>query len=134
MMKIKKNLNLFIVSLFILNLTAVICTASEKISPDLVKFQGTGWETDDKDANIFMGTLHNISGRDIEFIGLRCAFFDAKGVQVDHGVVEVRDVAKDGIAKFKFYPPAPFGTVTATITEVDVYAKELAAPIQAAGK
>jgi hypothetical protein len=133
-MKIKRWLHLFIVALFMLNATVAICVASEKISPDLIKFQGTGWETDAKGTNVFIGTLQNISGRDLEFIGLRCAFYDVKGVQLDHGVVEVRDVAKDGIAKFKFYPSAPFGTVTATITEVDVYAKELVAPIQAVGK
>jgi len=134
MVRIKRWSYLFIGALLILNAIIAICGASEKISSDLIKFQGTGWETDTNEKNIFIGTLQNISGRDIEFIGLRCAFFDIKGVQLDHGVVEVRSLAKDGIAKFKFYPSAPLGTVTATITEVDVYAKELAAPIQAIGK
>jgi hypothetical protein len=132
-MKIKKWRYLFIVALLMLN-SAAICGASEKVSPDSIKFQGTGWETDAKGANVFIGTLQNISGRDIEFIGLRCVFFDVNGVQLDHGVVNVRDVAKEGVVKFKFYPSAPSGTVTATITEVDVYAKELASPIQAAEK
>ena len=133
-MIIKKLLSLFIAVFLLVNATVAICGASEKISPDLIKFQGTGWEADAKGANIFIGTLQNIAGRDIEFIGLRCTFFDMKGVPLDHGVVEVRDVSKDGIAKFKFYPSAPLGTVTATITEVDVYAKELASTVKAIEK
>jgi hypothetical protein len=113
---------------------AAICGASEKVSPDSITFQGTGWERDAKGANVFIGTLQNISGRDMEFIGLRCAFFDANGVQLDHGVVTIRDVGKEERVKFKFYPSAPSGTVTATIIEVDVYAKEPASPIKAVQK
>lgn len=122
-MKIKKSFYIVLVVLLMLNLSIAICGASEKINPDLIKFQGTGWETDTKGVNIFIGTLQNASGRDVEFIGLRCAFIDGKGVELDHGLVIVRDVAKNELAKFKFYPPAPAGTVTATITEVDAYAK-----------
>lgn len=133
-MKIKKWLYLFIAALFMLNIAVAICGASEKISPDMIKFQGMGWEMDAKGANVFIGTLQNIAGKDIEFIGLRCAFYDVKGVELNHGVVNIHDVAKDGVAKFKFYPSAPSGTVTASITEVDVYAKDLASPIQAATK
>jgi|GEM_PF-1968829 len=127
MMKLKKWLYLCLTTLFILNL-APFCSASEKISPDLIKFQGTNWEYDGKGALIFTGSLQNIAGKDIEFIGLRCTFYDVKGMQLDHGVVEVRDIEKNGVAKFKFYPPAPIGTVTANITEVDVYAKESTSP------
>lgn len=122
-MKIKKWIFLLIIAVLLLNAAVAICGASEKISPDSVKFQAIGWETDDKGANVFIGTLRNISGRDIEFIGLRCAFFDTKGVELDHGVVTIRDIVKNGVDAFKFYPSAPVGTVTATITEVDVYAK-----------
>lgn len=120
-MKLKKCLYLLMAVLVIL-ISAASCEASEKLSPDLIRFLGTAWETD-KASNVFIGTLQNFSGRDIEFIGLRCTFLDAKGVQLDHGVVNVRDVVKDGIVKFKFYPSAPAGTATATIIEVDVYAK-----------
>ena len=126
-MKRKKWLYLFLTAIFLLNL-APFCSASEKISPDLIKFQGTSWEYDAKGAIIFIGSLQNISGKDIEFIGLRCSFYDIKGMQLDHGVVEVRDIEKNGVSNFKFYPSAPIGTVTANITEVDVYAKELAPP------
>jgi hypothetical protein len=122
-MKIKKWIFRLIVAVFILNVAVTISGASEKMSPDGIKFQGTGWESDANGANVFIGTLQNISGKDIEFIGLRCAFFNTKGVELDHGVVNVRDVVKDGVAAFKFYPSAPSGTVIATITEVDVYAK-----------
>lgn len=122
-MKIKKWIFLLIIAVLLLNAAVAICGASEKISPDSVKFQAIGWETDDKGANVFIGTLRNISGRDIEFIGLRCAFFDTKGVELDHGVVTIRDIVKNGVDAFKFYPSAPAGTVTATIIEVDVYAK-----------
>jgi len=122
-MKIKKWLYLFFTAVLVLTITGAICSASEKISPDLIKFQGTGWEADAKGSNVFIGTLQNLSGKDLEFIGLRCSFYDINRVQLDHGVVNVRDVAKDGFAKFKFYPSAPSGTVTATISEVDVYAK-----------
>lgn len=126
-MKLRKWLYLFLTTLFMLNL-ATICSASEKISPDLIRFQGTSWEYDAKGPLIFIGTLQNIAGKDIEFIGLRCTFYDVKGMPIDHGVVEVRDIEKNGVAKFKFYPSAPIGTVTANITEVDVYAKVLAPP------
>lgn len=133
-MKITKWLHLVLVVLLVLNGMIVICGASEKMSPDAVKFQGTGWEEGDKGTIHFVGTLQNISGRDIEFIGLRCAFFDVKGVELDHGVVTIREVRNDGVARFKFYPSAPSGTVTATIMEVDVYAKESAAPNQTVEK
>lgn len=126
-MKIKKWFYLLLTAWFMLSL-GTICSASEKISPDLIKFQGTGWEYDAKGATIFIGTLQNISGKDIEFIGLRCTFYDDKGIPLDHGVVEVRDIGKDGVAKFKFYPSSPVGTASANITEVDVYAKDSAAP------
>lgn len=126
-MKLRKWLYLFLTTLFMLNL-ATICSASKKISPDLIRFQGTSWEYDAKGPLIFIGTLQNIAGKDIEFIGLRCTFYDVKGMPIDHGVVEVRDIEKNGVAKFKFYPSAPIGTVTANITEVDVYAKVLAPP------
>lgn len=119
----KKWLYLFLTALLLQNLTTPLCSAAEKISADLIKFQGTGWEADAKGANIFIGTLQNISGKDLEFIGLRCTFYDVNRVQLDHGVVNVRDIAKDAFSTFKFYPVAPMGTVTATITEVDVYAK-----------
>jgi len=114
---------LCLITFLIWNTTATICMAAEKISPDLIKFQGTSWEADSKQGNIFIGTLQNISGKDLEFIGLRCAFYDANQAQLDHGVATVRDIGKNGVSNFKFYPPAPLGTVTATIIEVDVYAK-----------
>ncbi len=41
-MKIKKWLHLCIAALFMLNITVTICGASEKISPDIIKFQGMG--------------------------------------------------------------------------------------------
>jgi len=122
-MTIKKWIYLVLTALFLHNAAISLCDASEKISADLIKFQGTGWEADAKGVNIFIGTLQNVSGKEIEFIGLRCAFFDANRLQLDHGVVNVRDIPKDGFSTFKFYPSAPAGTVTATITEVDVYAK-----------
>lgn len=122
-MKIQKWFYLCLTILLILNTTALICDASEKISPDSIKFQGTGWEADPKEGNIFIGSLQNVSGKDIEFIGLRCSFYDVKGVELDHGVISVRDIGKNGVINFKFYPPAPPETVTATIIEVDVYAK-----------
>lgn len=122
-MKIRKWCYRFLTTLFLLNIAILSCSASDKISSDLIKFQGTGWEVDAKGANVFIGTLQNISGKDLEFIGLRCSFYDANRVQLDHGVVNVRDIAKDGFSTFKFYPSAPTGTVTATVTEVDVYAK-----------
>jgi hypothetical protein len=122
-MKIKKWIFRLGVAVLLLNAAVAICGASEKMSPDSIKFQAIGWETDAKGANVFIGTLRNISGKDIEFIGLRCGFFDTKGVELDHGVVTIRDIAKDGVDAFKFYPSAPAGTVTATITEVDIYAK-----------
>lgn len=122
-MKLKKWLYLFLTVMLILNIPGALCDASEKVSSDLIKFQGTAWESDAKGANVFIGTLQNLAGKNIEFIGLRCAFYDVNRVELDHGVVIIRDVAKDGVTTFKFYPSAPVGTVTATITEVDVYAK-----------
>jgi len=119
----KRYLYLFLAALFMLNAALGICSASERISSDSIKFQRTGWNFDSKGANVFVGTLKNVSGKDIEFIGLRCGFYDAKGVQLDHGVVILRDVLKDEYAAFEFYPSAPDGTVTATITSVDVYIK-----------
>lgn len=123
MIPLKRYLFLFLAALFMLNATLTVCGASERMSSDSIKFQRTGWEVNDKGANLFVGTLQNVSGKDIEFIGLRCAFYDANNVQLDHGVVILRDVLKEGYAKFEFYPSAPVGTVTATITNVDVYAK-----------
>lgn len=123
LMKIEKWFSLCLTALLLVTATPLICHAGEKISPDLVKFQGTGWEADSKLGNIFIGSLQNLSGKDIEFIGLRCSFYDVKGVELDHGVVSIRDIGKNGVVNFKFYPPAPPGTVTATIIEVDVYTK-----------
>ncbi len=119
----KRYLYLFLAVSLMLNAVLGICSASERISSDLIKFQRTGWNFDSKGANVFVGTLKNISGKDVEFIGLRCGFYDANGVQLDHGVVILRDVLKDEYASFEFYPSAPAGTVTATITDVDVYIK-----------
>lgn len=122
-MVIKRFLSAGIIVLLLLGVLLPNSEASEKISSESVKFQRTGWEVDGKGANVFVGNLQNLSGKEIEFIGLRCGFFDAGGVQLEHGIVILRDILKDGYAKFEFYPPAPAGTVTATITEVDVYAK-----------
>ena len=72
-MKLKKCLYLLMAVLVILN-SAASCEASEKLSPDLIRFLGTAWEPDVKESNVFIGSLQNVSGRDIEFIGLRCAF------------------------------------------------------------
>jgi len=122
-MNIKKWLYLFLTAMLLLNVPGVHCDAAEKISSDLIKFQGTSWESDAKGAHVFIGTLQNLSGKDVDFISLRCSFYDVNRAELDHGVLIVRDVAKEATTTFKFYPSAPLGTVTATITEVDVYAK-----------